>query len=100
MEKINSDNFTDLLKKNQLKPTHQRFVLAELLFDGKNKHFTAEDLYEKVKLKKNKISLATIYNTLKQFTKIGLLREIVVDQNKSNYCNNHKPHNHWYIEDE
>ena len=47
-----------------------------------------------------KISLATIYNTLKQFSNIGLVREIVVDQNKSLYCNNNDSHYHLYIEDE
>ena len=44
--------------------------------------------------------MATIYNTLKQFTSLGLIREIVVDQNKSLYCNNNKSHYHLYIEDE
>ena len=47
-----------------------------------------------------KISLATIYNTLKQFTTLGLIREIVVDQNKSLYCTNKESHYHLYIEDE
>ena len=49
---------------------------------------------------KRKISMATIYNTLKQFTNLGLIREIVVDQNKSLYCNNNQNHYHLYIEDE
>ena len=53
-----------------------------------------------MKKEDRKISLATIYNTLKQFTKIGLLKELVVDQNKSIYCTNHDPHYHLYIEDE
>jgi Fur family iron response transcriptional regulator len=44
--------------------------------------------------------MATIYNTLKQFTSLGLIREIVVDQNKSLYCNNNQSHYHLYIEDE
>ena len=44
--------------------------------------------------------MATIYNTLKQFTAIGILREIVVDQNKSLYCNNKQSHYHLYIEDQ
>ena len=54
MEKITNNNFVTFLKRNHLKPTLQRFTLVKLLFDGKNKHFTAEDLYEKVKLKKIK----------------------------------------------
>ena len=47
-----------------------------------------------------KISMATIYNTLKQFTNLGLIREVVVDQNRSLYCNNKQSHYHLYIEDE
>ena len=96
IEKINSDNFTDFLKKNQLKPTHQRFVLAELLFDGKNKHFTAEDLYEKVKLKKNKISLATIYNTLHSFVEKKLLKQVSIKDGKTIFCTNMSSHHHFF----
>ena len=54
----------------------------------------------KVRKEDRKISLATIYNTLKQFTKLGIIKEVVVDQNKSLYCNNYKSHYHLYIEDE
>ena len=50
--------------------------------------------------KNRKISMATVYNTLKQFTSLGLVREVVVDQNKSLYCTNRKSHYHLYIEDE
>ena len=96
IEKINSDNFTDFLKKNQLKPTHQRFVLAQLLFDGKNKHFTAEDLYEKVKLKKNKISLATIYNTLHSFVEKKLLKQVSIKDGKTIFCTNMNSHYHFF----
>ena len=96
IEKINSDNFTDFLKKNQLKPSHQRFVLAELLFDGKNKHFTAEDLYEKVYLKKNKISLATIYNTLHSFVEKKLLKQVSIKDGKTIFCTNMNSHYHFF----
>ena len=58
------------------------------------------NLYEEVKKDNRRISLATIYNSLKQFRKIGLLKELVVDQNKSIYCTNHDKHYHLYIEDE
>ena len=56
---MNNNKFISFLKKNNLKPRNQRHVVAKFLFDGQNKHFTAEDLYEKIKSKK-KISLATI----------------------------------------
>ena len=96
-------NFNQAVKKLSnigLRPTKQRVVLIKLLFENPDRHISAEELFEEVRKENRKISLATIYNTLKQFTKIGLLKELVVDQNKSIYCTNHDPHYHLYIEDE
>ena len=107
LNKINSfdplSNFNRAIKtleKNNIRPTKQRMILAKLLFEKGQRHMSAENLYEEVKREERKISLATIYNTLKQFTSLGLLREIVVDQNKSLYCTNNESHYHLYIEDE
>lgn len=88
------------LKKNNIRPTKQRMILAKILFEKGRRHVSAEELYDEVKKDSRKISLATIYNTLKQFTSLGLIREIVVDQNKSLYCTNNESHYHLYIEDE
>ena len=88
------------LINNGIRPTKQRMILIKLLFENPDRHISADELYEEVKKEDRKISLATIYNTLKQFTKVGLLKELVVDQNKSIYCTNHDPHYHLYIEDE
>ena len=88
------------LENNGLRPTKQRMILAKLLFEKGKRHISAENLHSEVKKEDRKISLATIYNTLKQFTKLGLIREIVVDQNKSLYCTNKESHYHLYIEDE
>jgi len=88
------------LEKNGIRATKQRRVLAKLLFDKGKRHISAENLFDEVKKDERKISMATIYNTLKQFTSLGLIREIVVDQNKSLYCNNDQSHYHLYIEDE
>ena len=96
MEKITNNNFVTFLKRNHLKPTLQRFTLVKLLFDGKNKHFTAEDLYEKVKLKKNKISLATIYNTLHSFVEKKLLKQVSIKDGKTIFCTNMKNHYHFF----
>ena len=96
MEKINSDNFANFLKKNKLKPTHQRFILAELLFDGKNKHFTAEDLYDEMKLKKKNISLATIYNTLHSFVEKKILKLVSFKEGRAIFCTNMKNHYHFF----
>ena len=88
------------LEINGIRATKQRRVLAKLIFDKGKRHISAENLFDEVKKDERKISMATIYNTLKQFTSLGLIREIVVDQNKSLYCNNNQSHYHLYIEDE
>ena len=88
------------LEKNGIRATKQRRILAKLIFNKGKRHMSAENLFDEVKEDERKISMATIYNTLKQFTSLGLIREIVVDQNKSLYCNNNQSHYHLYIEDE
>ena len=88
------------LENSGIRATKQRRVLAKLIFDKGKRHISAENLFDEVKREERKISMATVYNTLKQFTSLGLIREIVVDQNKSLYCNNNKSHYHLYIEDE
>ena len=88
------------LENSGVRPTKQRRVLAKLLFEKGKRHVSAEDLYTEVRKEDRRISLATVYNTLKQFTKLGILKEVVVDQNKSLYCNEDKSHYHLYIEDE
>ena len=88
------------LEVNGIRATKQRRVLAKLIFNKGKRHISAENLFDEVKKEERKISMATVYNTLKQFTSIGLIREIVVDQNKSLYCNNNQSHYHLYIEDE
>ena len=88
------------LEKNKIRPTKQRMILAKLLFEKGRRHVSAEELHNEVRQDNRKISLATIYNTLKQFSSLGLIREIVVDQNKSLYCTNNESHYHLYIEDE
>ena len=94
------NNAINVLEKNGIRATKQRRVLAKLIFDKGKRHISAENLFDEVKKDDRKISMATVYNTLKQFTSLGLIREIVVDQNKSLYCNNNQSHYHLYIEDE
>jgi len=88
------------IESSGIRPTKQRRVLAKILFEKGNRHVSADELFHDVKKEDRKISMATVYNTLKQFTSLGLVREVVVDQNKSLYCTNHKSHYHLYIEDE
>ena len=88
------------IEESGIRPTKQRRILARILFEKGDRHISAENLFDEVKREDRKISMATIYNTLKQFTSLGLIREVVVDKNKSLYDTNNKPHYHLYIEDE
>ncbi|EAR50296.1 probable Ferric-uptake regulator [Oceanicola granulosus HTCC2516] len=83
-----------------LRPTRQRLALAGLLVgDGHNRHVTAESLFEASQRADEKVSLATVYNTLKAFCEAGLMREIVVDGSKSYFDTNITDHPHFYWED-
>jgi Fur family iron response transcriptional regulator len=83
-----------------LRPTRQRVELASLLFKGQDQHVTAESLHEEVSGLGLKISLATVYNTLHQFTHAGLLRQVVVDAARGYFDTNTGDHQHFFLEDE
>ncbi len=88
------------LKGAGLRPTRQRLALARLLFaDGAERHVTAEQLHGEAKGADVKVSLATVYNTLHQFTDAGLLREVVVEPGRSYFDTNVAEHHHFYFED-
>jgi Fur family iron response transcriptional regulator len=82
-----------------LRPTQQRLALGWLLFAKGQRHITAEMLYEEARGDRINVSLATIYNTLKQLTDAGLLRQVAVDGSKTYFCNNTREHHHFYLED-
>ena len=84
------------LKAAALRPTRQRLALAKLLFDDRNRHVTAEQLHSKAQDAKVRVSLATVYNTLHQFTAANLLREVVVDAQRSYFDTNVAEHHHFY----
>ena len=87
------------LRQVGLRPTHQRIVLARQLFDGPHRHVTAADLHAEVLREEDGVSLATVYNTLHQFTKAGLLRELVVDAGRSFFDTNTSHHQHFFLEE-
>lgn len=89
-----------LLGAAQLRPTRQREVLARLIFGQGNRHFTANLLYEEALRAGMSISVATVYNSLKHFTKAGMLAQIGVDGEKTFFDTNINAHHHFYIEDE
>jgi len=86
------------LRSVNLRPTRQRMALAKLLFEKPHRHMTAEMLHKEALEENIRVSLATIYNTLHQFTAAGLLREIVVDSGCSYFDTNTTDHHHYYFE--
>ncbi len=89
----------DRLRGAGLRPTRQRLALAKLLFEGGDRHLTAEMLHDEARAAGVGVSLATVYNTLHQFQDAGLLREIVVDAGRSYFDTNMLTHHHFFCED-
>ena len=84
-----------------LRPTRQRVALAALLIgDGRHRHFTAESLFTAAKAADEKVSLATVYNTVKAFCDAGLVQEVTVDGTRSYFDTNTHDHPHFYWEDD
>lgn len=81
-----------------LRPTRQRIALAELLFESGDRHVTAEQLHGEAQDAAIRVSLATVYNTLHQFTTAGLLREVVVEPGRSYFDTNVQDHHHFFCE--
>lgn len=88
----------DLLREAGLRPTRQRVALAELLFAKGDRHLTAERLHEEAVGNNVPVSLATVYNTLHQFTEAGLLREVAVEGSKTYFDTNTSNHYHFFYE--
>ncbi|WP_208985986.1 iron response transcriptional regulator IrrA [Labrenzia sp. OB1] len=93
-------NVTDILRTAGLRPTRQRVSLAELLYSKGDRHISAELLHEEAVEASVPVSLATVYNTLHQFTEAGLLREVAIDGNKTYFDTNVSEHHHFFIEGE
>ncbi len=86
------------LRTAGLRPTRQRLSLAKLLFDGGDRHVTAEELRADAVAADVRVSLATVYNTLHQFTQAGLLREVSVDSGRAYFDTNVGSHHHFLLE--
>jgi Fur family transcriptional regulator, iron response regulator len=82
-----------------LRPTRTRIALGNILFAKGDRHISAEMLFEEASQAKVRVSLATVYNTLHQFTEAGLLRQIAIDSSKSYFDTNNTEHHHYYLED-
>ena len=88
----------DMLRIAGLRPTRQRVALAEILYSRGNRHVSAELLHEEAEAADVAVSLATVYNTLHQFTEAGLLREVAVEGTKTYFDTNTDDHHHFFIE--
>ena len=95
-----SSDIADKLRTAGLRPTRQRLVLSELLFGSGDRHVSAEVLHDEALALGHQISLATVYNTLRQFERAGLIRELAIDGNRSYFDTNTHNHSHFFIEDD
>src|SRR5690242_6735391 len=101
MTLADSRPFTPIVQKLRaagLRPTRQRMSLAKLLFEMGDRHVTAEQLHQEAGQGRIRVSLATVYNTLHQFTSAGLLREVVVQPGRSYFDTNTSDHHHFFLE--
>lgn len=90
----------NLLRRSGLRPTRQRLLLGDLLFGRGHRHTTAETLHGEAVAAGERVSLATVYNTLHQFKRAGLLRELAIDGARAYFDTNTSNHNHFFYERE
>ena len=93
-------DLVEVLRRAGLRPTRQRMVLGGLLFNSGDRHVTAELLHAEAVASGERVSLATVYNTLHQFKRAGLLREIAIDGSKAYFDTNTSDHHHFFVEGE
>lgn len=97
---VSESDLAQFLRRAGLRPTRQRLALGALLFGSEDRHVTAEMLHAEAVAAGERVSLATVYNTLHQFKRAGLLREIAIDGSKAYFDTNTSNHNHFLIESE
>ena len=97
---LSSPEYIEKLRKSGLRPTRQRIKICQVLFDTKKTfHFTISDLVKLIEIKANeKISLATVYNTIHAFEKKGYLKEISINSNQTYFDTNTTNHHHFFDE--
>ena len=93
-----SADLAERLRSVGLRATRPRLALARLLFDGNDRHVTAEQLHGEATAGSIPVSLATVYNVLHQFTAAGLMREVVVEPGRSYFDTNIDDHHHFFCE--
>ncbi|WP_117192843.1 iron response transcriptional regulator IrrA [Rhizobium terrae] len=91
-------NIEARLRHCGLRPTRQRVALADLLFAKGDRHLTVEELHEEAETAGVPVSLATVYNTLHQFTEAGLIRVLAVEGSRTYFDTNISDHHHFFVE--
>jgi Fur family iron response transcriptional regulator len=94
------DRMAAELRHAGLRPTRQRVDLGRVLFAKGHRHISAEDLHAEAEAAGVRVSLATVYNTLHQFTEVGLLREVAIDGTRTYFDTNVTDHHHFFVEGE
>jgi Fur family iron response transcriptional regulator len=92
-------NFLSRLQQSSLRPTPKRVAIGALLFDGGDRHVTADDVAALARNAGVRVSLATVYNTLNQFVAAGLMKRITLDGDRTWFDTNVSDHHHLYFED-
>ena len=95
---MSPSNALERLRAVNLRPTRQRLALARLLLESGERHVTAEQLHGEAAAAAIRVSLATVYNTLHQFTTAGFMREVVVEAGRSYFDTNTDDHHHFFCE--
>ncbi|HLF21508.1 MAG TPA: Fur family transcriptional regulator [Aestuariivirga sp.] len=97
---VRGQDIAGKLRGAGLRPTRQRLALAEILFGSGDRHVSAEALHGEAVAARVPVSLATVYNALNQFTRVGLLREVAIEGDRSYFDTNTSNHFHYFIENE
>tara|TARA_Y100000994_G_scaffold228418_1_gene212674 strand:- start:203 stop:640 length:438 start_codon:yes stop_codon:yes gene_type:complete len=95
-KKVNYDKIILRLNNFLIRPTKQRRLIAETLFEKGDRHVTAEQIFNEITNKDQKVSLATVYNTLNEFVEKKIIREISINSNVSYFDTNPNIHHHFY----
>ncbi len=100
MDLQSEKSISDQLRQAGLRPTRQRLALGTLLLGQGDRHVSAELLHAEAVAAGERVSLATVYNTLHQFKRAGLVRELAIGGSKTFFDTNVSNHNHFFIESE
>lgn len=98
MHALTDLDMEERLRRSGLRPTRQRIALAELIFAKGDRHLTVEELHEEAVTAGVPVSLATVYNTLHQFTDAGMIRVLAVESNRTYFDTNTSDHHHFFVE--